>query len=336
MPLLSGSAAVTRFRVVSRPEEPDFERLAFAPILPESEARESLGFVPYAPDAPYLVGSQRWAFRVRVDRRRPEPSAVRERLQQLLASELELTGREFVGGKRRRELKELAEAELLAGATPRTKVIECCLDGKTLYVASTAKAYLGVVLELVRKVGIVADYLTPWADLGEFQDEGLSDVVEAREPGQSVRGCRCLKLMLEDPEVLLEPERGSARLRTRQANVSLTGDVMGDVFAYLEAGAEILSAKLVIGELRFGFDGLSWRVSGLRFERQRYEHWIEALDARLLRIGELFAWLDHAYASRERRLADLTFRSPAREEVAAPADDEAAAVEELETAALRP
>lgn len=310
MPLLSGSAAVTRFRVTSRPEEPDFDRLAFAPILPASEARESIGFVPFAPDAPYLVGSQRWAFRVRVDRRRPEATAVRERLQQLVASELQMTGREFVGGKKRRELKELAEAELLVGTTPRTKVIECCLDGKTLLVASTAKAYLGVVLEQLRRIGVVADYLTPWSADGEFAEEGLSEIVEVREPGQSVRGCRCLKLMLEDPEVLLEPEAGSARLRTRQARISLAGDVMADVFAYLEAGAEILAAKLVIGEFRFGFDGLSWRVSGLKFERQRYEHWTEALDARLQRISALFEWLDEAYARNRGRLANAAFQAP--------------------------
>jgi hypothetical protein len=323
LPLLSGSAAVTRFRVTSRPEEPDFDRLPFAPILPASEARESIGFVPFEPDAPYLVGSQRWAFRVRVDRRKPEASAVRERLQQLVATELQTSGREFVGSKRRRELKELAEAELLVGATPRTKVIECVLDGKLLLVASTAKAYLGVVLELVRRVGIVAEYLTPWPAVGEFQDEGLSEIVETHEPGQSVRGCRCLKLMLEEPDVLLEPEAGSARLRTRQAKISLTGDVMGDVFAYLEAGAEILSAKLLIGDFRFAFDGLSWRVSGLRFERQRYEHWIEALDARLQRIGELFAWLDAAYARNEGRLVNAAFRAPQREAAAA-AGEEAA------------
>jgi hypothetical protein len=328
LPLLSGSAAVTRFRVTGRPEEPDFERLAFAPILPESEARESIGFAPFEPDAPYIVGAQRWAFRVRIDRRKPEPSAVRERLQQLVASELELTGREFVGGKRRRELKELAEAELLVGTTPRTKVIECCLDGKTLFVASTAKAYLGVVLEQVRKIGIVADYLTPWSDIPEFEDDVVSEIVEAREPGQSVRGCRCLKLMLEDPEVLLEPEGGSARLRTRQVNVSLTGDVMADVFAYLEAGAEILSAKLLIGEFKFAFDGLSWRISGLRFERQRYEHWIEALDSRLARIGELYDWLDKAYAARERRLGTATFRAPAGDALTAGEGEETEPVEE--------
>jgi hypothetical protein len=317
LPLLSGSAAITRFRVLSRPDEPDFDRLAFAPILPASEARESVGFVPFEPDAPYLVGSQRWAFRVRIDRRKPESAAVRERLQQLVATELQTTGRDFVGSKRRRELKELAEAELLSGATPRTKVIECCLDGKTLFVASTAKAYLGVVLELVRRIGIVADYLTPWAAVGELEDEGLSDIVETHEPGQSVRGCRCLKLMLEEPEVLLEPEAGSAKLRTRQARISLTGDVMSDVFAYLEAGAEILSAKLLIGDFRFGFDGLSWRVSGLRFERQRYEHWTEALDARLLRIHELFEWLDGAYARHQGRLASAVFHAPVRAAAAA-------------------
>jgi hypothetical protein len=311
VPLLSGSAAITRFRVTSRFDEPDFDRLPFAPILPSSEARESVGFVPFAPDAPYAVGSQRWAFRVRIDRRKPEAAAVRERLQQLIATELQLTGREFVGGKRRRELKELAEAELLAGATPRTKVIECCLDGKTLLVASTAKAYLGVVLELLRRIGIVAEYLTPWIAAGEPEDEGISGIVEVREPGQSVRGCRCLKLMLEDPEVLLEPEAGSAKLRTRQARISLAGDVMADVFAYLEAGAEILSAKLLIGDFRFALDGLSWRISGLRFERQRFEHWIEALDARLLRIHALFEWLDNAYATRKGRLAHATFRAPA-------------------------
>jgi hypothetical protein len=327
LPLLSGSAAITRFRVTSRPDEPDFDRLAFAPILPSSEARESIGFVPFAPDAPYLVGSQRWAFRVRVDRRKAEASAVRERLQQLLATELELTGREFVGSKRRRELKELAEAELLVGATPRTKVIECCLDGKVLYVASTAKAYLGVVLEVVRRIGVVADYLTPWPAVGEFEDDGLPEIVETREPGQSILGCRCLKLMLEDPEVLLEPEAGSARLRTRQARISLAGDVMADVFAYLEAGAEILSAKLVIGDFRFGFDGLSWRISGLRFERQRFEHWIEALDARLLRISALFEWLDEAYGKHRGRLANATFRAPAIEAAGAADGGEKADVE---------
>jgi hypothetical protein len=327
LPLLSGSAAITRFRVTSRPDEPDFDRLPFAPILPESEARESIGFVPFAPEAPYLVGSQRWAFRVRIDRRKPEATAVRERLQQLLVTELELTGREFVGSKRRKELKELAEAELLAGTTPRTKVIECCLDGKILLVASTAKAYLGVVIEQLRRIGVVADYLTPWAAANEPEDEGLSDIVEVREPGQSVRGCRCLKLMLEDPDVLLEPERGSARLRTRLASISLAGDVMADVFAYLEAGAEILSAKLIIDDFRFGFDGLSWRIAGLKFERQRYELWIEALDARLLRITALFERLDDAYGRHRGRLASATFGASAQGAAAASDGGGEAAVE---------
>ncbi|MEO8505608.1 MAG: hypothetical protein ABI609_17060 [Acidobacteriota bacterium] len=309
MPLLSGSAAVTRFRVTSRPEAPDFDRLAFAPILPASEVRESIGFVPCEPDAPYLVGSQRWAFRVRIDRRKPETTAVRERLKQLLATELELTGRQFVGAKRRKELKQLAEDELLVGTNPRSKVIECCLDGKVLFVASTAKAYLGVVSVLVRRIGIATDFLTPWPTT-EFEDQGLSDIVETHEPGQSVRGCRCLSLMLDNPEVLLEPESGGAKLRTRQVSVSLAGNVAADVFAYLDAGAEILSARLVIGEFRFAFDALSWRISGLRFEKHRYEHWIEALDARLLRITALFEWLDNAYETQSDKLASAIARAP--------------------------
>jgi len=116
--------------------------------------------------------------------------------------------------------------------------------------------------------------------------------------------------MLDDPEVLLEPESGSAKLRTRQAGISLSGNVVADVFAYLDAGAEILSARLVIGEFRFGFDALSWRISGLRFESQRYEHWIEALDARLLRITALFEWLDNAYEIRRQKLAGAVVRVP--------------------------
>jgi hypothetical protein len=311
MGLLTGSAAITRFRVVSRPEEPDFDRLRFTEILPQSEVRERIGFLPFTPDGPYRVGHERFAFRVRIDRRKPEAAAVRERLGQLLHAELAATGREFVGSKRRRELRQLAEDELLAGTAPRTRVLECCLDGRQLLVASTAKAYLGVVMQLVRQVGIVVDYQTPWQE-GEGEQPTLSEIVEAREPGQSVLGCRALKLLLEDPEVLLEPEAGSAQLRTRQARITLAGEVMADVFAYLEAGAEILSAKLVIADYRFRFDGLSWRVSSLKFERQRWEHWTEALDSRLERIHDLFGRLDGFYEANKGRLHASGFSAPVR------------------------
>ena len=310
MGLFSGSAAITRFRIVSRPPEPDFERLRFTEIKPESEARESIGFLPVEADGPYLVGHERWAFRVRIDRRKPEAVAVRERLQNLIRVELGSTGMQYVGAKKKKELRELAEAELLGVTTPRTKVIECCLDGDVLHVGSTAKAHLGVVLQIVRHIGISADYLTPWLVDGEPEDPTISDFLEAKEPGQSVLGCRCLKFLLQDPEVLLEPESGSARLRTRQAKISLSGEVMGDVFDYLERGAEILVAKLVIGDFQFRFDGMSWRVSGLRFERQRYEHWTEALDARLERINGLFELLDGRYAGLRGRLRTTGFAVP--------------------------
>ena len=61
----------------------------------------------------------------------------------------------------------------------------------------------------------------------------------------------------------------------------------------------------MIGEFRFGFDALSWRISGMRFEKHRYEHWIEALDARMARVSALFEWLDSAYEARRDVLASV-------------------------------
>ena len=67
-------------------------------------------------------------------------------------------------------------------------------------------------------------------------------------------------------------------------------------------------------------------MSGLRFERQRYEHWIEALDSRLARINALFDWLDKAYQRHQGRLQERGFRAP--EGVAiAPSSEEGAEVE---------
>lgn len=312
MGLLAGSAAVTRFKVVAKPAEPDFDRLRFVEIAPQSEVRERIGLLPFEPEAPYRVGHDRWAFRIRIDRRRPEASAVRELVADLVRAELATSGQQFVGSKKRRELRQLAEEELLAKTTPRTRVLECCLDRDVLYVASTAKAHLGVVLQIGRQLGIQAEYLTPWMADAAAEDPSLGAIVELREPGQSVLGCRALKHLLEDPDFLLEPDAGSARLQTRQAKITLSGEVMADVFEYLERGAEILSAKLLVGDYHFRFDGLAWRVSGLGFERRRYEHWSEALDTRLERIAALFELLDERYsAMRGGLLASTTFVVPA-------------------------
>ena len=301
MGLLSGTVSVTRFNVVVPPEGPDFDRIQFWAIDPSSEVRERIGTVPFEIDAPYEVGQGRYAFRVRIDRIRPDGTALKERLKELIKAEMEATGRPFVGSKTRKKLRELAEAELCARQAPRTRILECCIDGTLLWVASTAKSHLGTVLTLLRQAGVEADFKAPWLDEAPETDEA-SDIVIPKEPGESVLGCRFVKALLEEPEVMVEPETGSVRLATREAKVSLTGAVLNELFHYLEAGAEILSAKIHVGPHLMRFDALSYRINGLKLEPVRNEHWTVDLDQRLEQIAAVFEVLDGKYAALKDRL----------------------------------
>jgi hypothetical protein len=310
MGLLSGTVAVTRFNVAVPVEGPDFERAPFWAIEPGSDVRERIGFVPFELDAPYEVAKGRYAFRVRIDRVRPDATAVKERLRELVKGESEATGKPFVGAKTRRKLRELAEAELAAQQAPRTKIVECCIDGPVLYVASTAKSYLGIVVTLLRQAGVEGDFKAPWLDEAPEADE-TSDIVIPKEPGQSVLGCRFLRALLEEPDVLVEPETGSVRLATREARVTLAGAVMHDLFRYLEEGAEVLSAKIHLGAVPFRFDALSYRLSSLKLEPVKNEHWTIDLDQRLEQIVALFAALDGKYAALKDKLAPAAADAPA-------------------------
>jgi hypothetical protein len=293
MGLLSGSASVTRFNVSTLPPVIDFDSQSFREIEPASEVRESQGFIPMEPGAPWEIGARRFAFRVRIDKLRPDSTAVRERLRELIASELE-TGAEFVGPKRRKQLRELAEEELVAGAAPTTKIIEAAIDGDICYVGSTAKNYLGVVMQLLRRVGVVVEVKAPWVDRREGDVE--SQIVHVREPGESVLGCRFLKALVGDREVLIEPESGLVRLQEEDTRVTLAGAVLRDLHFFLERGdCEMLSAKLVTGETAFTFDALSFRVSNLRVETGRHEHWTELLDERLEKVAAIYELLDRKY-----------------------------------------
>lgn len=293
MGLLRGSASITRFIVTAKPEAPAFDDNAFRAIEPGSEVRESVGFVPMEPDADYRAGHARWAFRVRIDRLRPDPTAVRERLLELVRTEIETTGATFVGPKKRRQLKNLAEEELIIHATPRSKIIEACIDGDLLYVGSTAKQQLGHVLVALRKIGVSVDFKAPWLD--RDLPEAESDLVEAREPGQSVYGCRFLQGLIEDRELLIEPESGQVRLQTADTRVTLTGAVLGDLIRFVERGAEVLSAKLIGEQGGFRLDGMSFRVTGLKIETERHDHWTELLDERLESIAETYGLLDRKF-----------------------------------------
>ncbi|HEV2851863.1 MAG TPA: hypothetical protein VHC97_03575 [Thermoanaerobaculia bacterium] len=304
MGLLSGTVAVTRFNVVMPPEGPDFERARFWEIEPGSEVRERMGVVPFELDAPYEVAQGRYAFRVRVDRVRPDATAVKERMKELIKTEMEATGKPFVGPKTRKKLRELAEAESAMRQAPRTKIVECCIDGSILYVASTAKTWLGTVLTLLRQAGVEGDFKAPWLDEAPEVEE-MSDVVLPKEPGQSVLGCRFLRALLEESDVMVEPEAGSVRLATREARVTLAGAVLNELFHYLEEGAEILSAKIHVGAVPLRFDALSYRLNGLKLEPVKNEHWTIELDQRLEQIAGVFETLDGKYAALKEKMNAL-------------------------------
>jgi len=305
MGLLSGSISVIRCNVVRMPEELDFEAAPFRAIQPGSQVTERIGFVPFEPDAPYQIGQHQWAFRVRIDRLRPDPTAVNERLKELVKSERDATGAPYVGAARRRKLRTLAQEELLATASPRSRLIECCIDGTTLTVGTTANASIGLVLALLREIEVICDFKAPWLDDNETQVH--STMVDAGESWQSILGCRFLRALLEDPDILLEPESGHVRLQTRDATVSLSGAVLNDLHRLLEAGAELLSAKLVTGSSSFRFDALNYRLTGLRVETEPHDGWIENLDARLSEIAEVWDLLDGKYRALSPKLHSETF-----------------------------
>lgn len=302
MGLLSGTASISRFVIASRPGEPDFEARRFVEIDLASEVRERAGFLPMELEAPYQVGHSRFAFRVRIDQRRPDPTAVRERLQQLCHVEMQTSGLPFVGSRKRKELKHLAEEELLLRATPRSKIVEGAIDADVLYVATTAKTVLGTVLLLLREIGVVVEPHMPWSP--EEAVLAQSEVLEIKEPGHSVLGCRFLRALLEDRELLVEPVTGNVRLATRDARVTLAGAVLPELLRYAEAGAEILSAKLTTGEISFKLDGPSFRYSGLKVEIGKHPHWTERLDERLEKISAAYELLDGKYRELDRPLRE--------------------------------
>jgi hypothetical protein len=247
------------------------------------------------------VAQGRYAFRVRVDRVRPDATAVKERMRELVKAEMEATGKPFVGPKTRKKLRELAEAESAMRQAPRTKIVECCIDGSILYVASTAKTWLGTVLTLLRQAGVEGDFKAPWLDEAPEAEE-MSDVVIPKEPGQSVLGCRFLRALLEESDVMVEPETGSVRLATREARVTLAGAVLNELFHYLEEGAEILSAKIHVGAVPMRFDALSYRLNGLKLEPVKNEHWTIDLDQRLEQIAGVFETLDTKYTALKEKM----------------------------------
>lgn len=315
MPLLSGSVSCTRFDVHSPTADLDFDAQAFRAIAPGSEVRESIGFVPFEPGAEYQVGAARHAFRVRIDRLRPDPTAVRERLRELVASEQEATGAPFVPPKRRTELRHLAEEELLVDARPQSQIVEGVIDGRVLYLATTSNNVLGKIALLLRKVGVLVDFKTPWNDHG--QEDLESEILGLSDSTQSIHGSRFLQSLNADDEIVFEPTDGYVKLQTREARVILSGGVLHELHRHLEQDVELLAAKLQSGLGTFRLDALTFRLSSLAVDRARPAHWTERLDERLERIAMVWELLDRKY---EQHLRGRSARSarPSR-----PADDDA-------------
>ena len=301
MGLLSGSASVARFQVLERPAEPEFDDLAFEPIPPGSERRESAGFVPVEPDAPYRSAHDLWAFRLRFDRIRPDPTAVAERLAALARAELGGSGLATLAATRRRELKALAAEEIARATPPRTAFVEGALDGATLYLGTTARGRVGHCVLLLRQLGIHLRPATPWAGT----DTGALDPPWLRlaEPGASVLGCRFLAALIAEGEVMAEPVDGGARLVTPELRVALAGAVHVELFRLLEAGAELVSARLLTEHGAFRFEAPTFRLAALRLDVATGGGWIERLDARLEKIRALFELLDGKYAALAERFA---------------------------------
>lgn len=295
MGLLTGSVSVTRFKAPSHVDETTFESHSFREIDLASEVKESIGFIPFEPEAPYQVGAGRVAFRLRIDRRRADAVQVRERLKLLVATEMESTGAPYVPSKKRAELRHLAEEELLVGRTPTSTVLECCIDGKILYVGSTSKVHLGVLQQQLRKAGVSTEFHNPWLDKG--LPEEWSDLPETMDPAASIYGCRFVAALIGDTEFLVEPEQGYVKLAAEDTRITLTGDVLNDLHRYLKNDAHILAAKLLHKDLRFTIDATTFRLSAIKFPRPGNDSWVENLDVRLEQIRELVERLEEKFSA---------------------------------------
>jgi hypothetical protein len=295
MSLLSGAVSLSRFYVLRRPAVPDFDQARFEPIDRESEERMSSGFSPFRPGSDYRIGDERWAFRIRIDRLRPDATRIRERLRELIRDELDageadVGGAGIVGPTRRRELRQQAVEEIVSVTSPSATILECCLDDDVLYVASTAVSRLGVVAEQLRRIGVEIAPKAPWTARGDDFDSPV-----AVTPEDSSVGGRMMAELVGDTVLNIEPENGRVKLRTRDTEILLKGVVIHDLLYFLEHGAEIVAAKMVAEEATFDFDVESFRITNMAIDSDPDDDWKEQLNRRFEKISEVFEILDMKY-----------------------------------------
>jgi hypothetical protein len=292
MPLLHGSIQCVRYNLLFCPEHPDFESLAFEPIPPMSALKERSGFIPFVPEHAYELGPGRFAFRVRKDTVKIDSTRLKERIQDLLRREEAEVG--FPNLKRKKEIRQMVEEELLRETTPRCKIIECYVDGNILFLGSTSHADQDLVTNLMKKIGFECEPKTPWGDRNQELD---CHWLPSKHPSHSLLGCIFARKLLNHPDIFLEPEKGSVRMVIPNGTqIGLSGPVVEEVDRLLVQGAEILKEKILFGSGEtITFDALDFSISGLKTERFRSDTWQEQLEQRIDAIAALFDRLDHQY-----------------------------------------
>lgn len=230
----------------------DLEAIEFREIQPGSEIRESVGVVPMWSGVDMKAWDGAYAFRVRVDTRRPNATKVRERVRQMVEVELE-HGAAIVGPKKRRELKALAEEELIFEAEIKMKMIEVYILGEDLLIGSASDSDVDRVVGLLRKVGIAPEPVFPWGQ----------DVAD----GSSGREFLGRLSMSRGEELWINSVDGAVKINLPEGRVSATGSI-GQVLSLLHNKPhEIISAKVILGMDaeggEFHLDGFPWRIRGL-------------------------------------------------------------------------
>jgi len=291
MSLQNGAISCTRLNIISKPVIVDFSPFEFKELQPGSAIRERAGFLPYELGEEYLIGHEKWGFRVRMDKVTPDSTLLKERYRALLKTEEEQVGPP--SPKVKKDLRKLAEDEILSKTLPRCQIVECLIENGIVYIGSTSNNHLDIITGLLKKIEIEVEYKAPWIDLGQDMD---SPLVSTNNPGESVLGCHFLKKLIDLPEVLVEPEKGSVKLITSEGvRIGAGGYVLGELNRFLDEGAEPLTAKLIIGETTLTLVAKSFQIKGMKAERAQGDHWTEILDERMDPVREMWAYLDEKY-----------------------------------------
>lgn len=291
MSLLNGSASCTRLSVVGPMDEPQFDEQAFQTLRPGSAIKERAGFLPMETGDEYKMGEGQYAFRLRIDRIRPNSIMVKERWFQLLKVEEEEVGPP--SPKVKRDLRKLAEEEISSTTSPTTQIIQCYMENGTIYAGTTTNSHLDALASLLKKIGVSVAYKTPWDDWGQEADPHH---IKPRNPGESVLGCQFLRKLIGQNDVYVEPVKGKVRVVTTEGTrASLSGTVLGELNRYLDEGSEMLLAKLIINEIPLTFHALGFQIGGMKVDSCTGDHWIEVLAERMDSIRAMWDLLDAKY-----------------------------------------